>query len=737
MVSIHRSASPSQLEPIEQWMFDRIGRFPEEAQTLLNKAHLLVKQGLASASEQELPILINDIEGVGDLVLETITDEVAQAATWLIPLRLSGLIERQEIETVLNRDVSQLVSGVAQLSEIPDWLEWHAHREQNADALEALRETLMVMVDDVRVVLIKIASRAHELQMLRHQPSHERTAMARETLAIYSPLSNRLGLWHLKWILEDYAFRFLEPERYRAIAKQLQMRRGEREAYIQLVINTLKSRLSSVGVEATFYGRAKHIYSIWRKMQRKSISFDEIYDVSAIRVLVDSVKDCYTVLGVVHELWPHIPKEFDDYIANPKPNGYRSLHTAVRGPDNGKLEVQIRTFEMDKHAEHGIAAHWQYKEGGRFDKNLENKIRWFRTLLNKDFKEEYFDELIEEFAQETSHERVYLLSENGELFSLPEGSTPVDFAYAQGTDIGHRCRGARVNGKLVALDTQLRSGDQVEVILAKSGGPSRDWLDPELHFLTSSRARATVRSWFRRQNREKNIDAGRFLLEREISRLGLEGWNFQNIATLYQLASEDELFAAIGRGEISCGQLATLVARSGAVWSAVVQSQMPSTRSKIEPLDDYEILGGGGLPKHFALCCKPVPEQPIVGFITRQHELSVHRANCTHAIRHIEDAPERLVSVSWMRRQDEPMEKVSLWVRAYDRQGLLFEITSIINAEQVNVVAVNTRSYADGLADLHLTLEAHGLQQTSRIINRINTLPNVVEARSQWEKDAE
>jgi GTP pyrophosphokinase len=448
--------------------------------------------------------------------------------------------------------VARLVDGVTKMGRIGEY----ASGTRDNPQAENLRKLLLAMAEDVRVVLIKLADRLHNMRTLKHLDAARQYKIARETMEIYAPLANRLGIWQLKWELEDLALRYLEPETYRDIAGLLDARRVDRERQIQQVIERLASEFAKAGIHAEVTGRPKHIYSIWRKMKRKNVDFHEIFDVQAVRVLVDQTRECYAALGIVHSLWHHIPREFDDYIANPKENNYRSLHTAVLGPDGRPIEVQIRTHEMHQHSELGIAAHWRYKEGRAFDPGFEQKVAWLRQLLEWKDEESTASDFVDRFKNESSEERVYVLTPQGKVVSLGQGATALDFAYHIHTDIGHRCRGVKVNGRIVPLNQELHSGDQVEVLTTRHGSPSRDWLNPHLGYLRTSRARAKVRHWFKTQDREKNIHAGRASLERELRRIGTLNISHEKLAQQLQFSNTEDMLAALGSGDLNSSQLA-------------------------------------------------------------------------------------------------------------------------------------------------------------------------------------
>ncbi|RMD71130.1 MAG: bifunctional (p)ppGpp synthetase/guanosine-3',5'-bis(diphosphate) 3'-pyrophosphohydrolase, partial [Gammaproteobacteria bacterium] len=623
------------------------------------------------------------------------------------------------IEKRFGREVAHLVDGVERLAMLSRDLGGDLSPAQ----AENLRKMLLVMAEDVRVVLIKLAERTQLMRTLKHLPEHEQKRVAQETLSIFTPLASRLGIGSLKWELEDLAFRYLEPERYQHIAALLDERRRSRERYIETVVDKLRRSLGKAGIPAQVSGRPKHIYSIWKKMQRKGVDFHQVFDVRAVRVLVESIPQCYAALGIVHSLWTPIPGEFDDYIATPKENLYRSLHTAVHGPEGKTLEVQIRTHEMHHYAELGVAAHWRYKEGGRQDPGFERRIAWLRRLLEQKGDSQ---ELLEAFQTEAFQDRIYVITPKGEVMDLPEGSTPLDFAYHIHTQVGHRCRGAKVNGRIVPLNTPLKSGDQVEILTAREGGPSRDWLSPHLGYLQTSKARARVRQWFKQQDLEKNQAEGRSLLERELKRLGAGDVGHEKLARRLGFERVADLYAALGRGEVTAAQVAGAVQVLQPPAPSGVES-LPLSPGPASPSSQVVVEGMGDLLSHVARCCKPLPGDSVIGYITQGRGVAVHRRDCPNVLRLGEKAPARLIEVNWEGR-GEGGYAVDIAIEALDRPGLLRDITAVLSDERINVLAVNTHTDRHGQAHMRLTLTIRDLPQLSRVLARISRLPNVMEA---------
>ena len=597
--------------------------------------------------------------------------------------------------------------------------------------IEVLRKMLLAMVEDIRVVLLRLASRTQTLRFYAANPDDLRVQVARETLELYSPLANRLGVWELKWELEDLSFRFLHPDIYKSIAKMLDEKRSEREQFITDAVTKVREELEALGVKnAEIYGRPKHIYSIWNKMRKKGVEFSEVYDVRALRIIVDDLKDCYTALGIVHNLWSPISKEFDDYISNPKGNYYRSLHTAVHCPDGRSLEVQIRTQEMHKHAELGVAAHWRYKEGSKrtSEDDYDEKIAWLRQLLT--WKDEVADssDWINHYKQAALDETLYVITPQGKVVDLPQGSTPIDFAYRVHTDLGHRCRGAKVAGHLVPLNTPLESGQQVEIVTAKVGGPSRDWLNPTLGYIHTKSARLKVRTWFSNLALEETLAEGRVLIGKELQRAGQTSANIDDLAHKLGFSKADDLYIAAARGELNQRQF-QLVARGG---DLVAENQLPDAvqtkaSKPVEGNQGILIVGVDKLLTQLARCCKPAPPDEIQGFITRGKGISIHRMDCPNFTHLAALHPERVIETDWG-VQTTGVFATDIVVDAHDRQGLLRDISEIFTRERLNVVGVNTQS-KQGKANMSFTVEVTNLQHLQRTLTLIHEVDGVVGVR--------
>ena len=591
---------------------------------------------------------------------------------------------------------------------------------------EILRKMLLAMVDDIRVVLLRLASRVQTLRFLNNRPGAVREEMAQESQLIYAPLANRLGIWHVKWELEDLSFRYLEPETYKRIATMLDEKRSEREAFIAAAVARLQAEMAAAGVHAEVYGRPKHIYSIWNKMRGKDIDFAEVYDVRAVRIIVDDIKDCYTALGIVHHLWQPIHGEFDDYISHPKGNFYRSLHTAVEDEGGRSLEVQIRTREMHEHAELGVAAHWRYKEAGSSAKAggaYENKISWLRQLLS--WRDEIADsaEWVQQFKRAALDDTIYVLTPQDKVIDLPRGATPLDFAYRLHTDLGHRCRGAKVDGHMVSLNTPLQNGQRVEIVSIRSGGPSRDWLNPAQGYLATSRARAKAKQWFAAQDEAEQLAQGRSLVTRELQREGRTQASLDELAAKLGLKSAEALFLGVARGEV--GMRAIDTALRGGAEALAPEPEILMRKSRA---GDSRILvvGVDKLLTQMGKCCKPMPPDAITGFVTRGKGISIHRVECVNYRNMAARNPERVIGAEWG-EQAGAIYPVDLVVDAADRQGLLRDISDVLSREKINVTAVRTRSRA-GSARMSFVVELPGTEILARVLSLLHEVPGVVRA---------
>ena len=677
--------------------------------------------------------LIERALGTAGILAAQRLDPDSITAGLLVSLPDASDYDRGRVAAAFGEDVATLVDGVTRMSSVHA-LAVGADAQQRAVQAENLRKMLLAMVGDIRVVLIKLAERTQALRYLMGTAQGDPRASAREVMDVYAPLANRLGLWQLKWELEDLSLRALEPDDYKRIARLLDERRLDRERYIRDVVATLRRELEAAGLAAEVSGRPKHIYSIFSKMRRKQIGIDALYDIRAVRILVDTVRDCYTALGIVHHLWTPLPGEFDDYIAKPKANQYRSLHTAVLGPEGKPLEVQIRTHDMHRHSEYGVAAHWRYKEGDarseRRHGGFDDKISWLRQILA--WRDAVADsgEWLSAFKSSLFTESIYVLTPQGKVVDLPRGATPIDFAYAVHTSLGHRCRGARVDGQMVPLDYVLKNGQQVEILAAKQGGPSRDWLNPDLGYVQSHRARAKVRQWFKAQQLDETLTQGRAIVERELARLGQTALKLDAVAAKAGFAKADEFFAAVARDEINSKQVQAAIA---AVAQPLVAAPAPAgpevvtRRSRAEKTGHgILVVGVDRLLTGLARCCKPAPPDPIVGFVTRGKGITIHRAECPNVNRIRAREPERLIEADWGAPRDQ-LFPVDIVVEASDRQGLLRDLSELLTRERINVTAVNTQT-RQHQARMAFTLEVESVAQLKRALQLARDIPGVFAA---------
>lgn len=607
---------------------------------------------------------------------------------------------------------------------------------QNETQGEAVRKMLVAMIDDVRVALIKLAERTCAIRAVKYGSATRRYKVAREVFDIYAPLAHRLGVGHLKWELEDLAFRYIEPQDYKKIARLLDEKRLDRENYIQKVQDIISSEVVRADISAQIQGRAKHIYSIWRKMKRKNISFSQVYDIRAFRILVPEVRDCYSVLGIVHSLWRHIPREFDDYIASPKQNGYRSLHTAVIGPEGKVVEIQIRTQDMHDDAELGVCAHWLYKgtdsKKGSQSRSYEEKVSWLRQVLEWHDELGGIDEMVEELGVDVTVDRIYVLTPDGHVVDLSSDATPIDFAYKVHTDVGHRCRGAKVNGRIVSLNTRLKIGDQVEILTGKDESPSRDWLNSDLGYVHSSRARAKIKHWFKSQDRDINIHDGRDLLIRELRRFNIGKIDFKALANTANFSTDEHLFAAIGAGDVSLMQVVHLA--EDMVRPPKQKELQISKTQEQNHTGDLFIQGVGNLLTNIANCCKPVPGDSVVGFITVGRGVSIHRDDCVNLLQLRSKESERIIDVSWG-GELKTTYPVELILFAYDRTGLLRDTMTVLANAGVNVTGMHTASNKqDSSAEMRITVEVEDLQMLGKVMSLLTKVPNVSDVRRVYSR---
>jgi GTP pyrophosphokinase len=686
----------------------RIDTGETQVRHVLSTADVLARLGMDH--ETVIAALLNGCLGQGDLTAAYIADRFGHGIA-----RMVGDLAR--------------IGQIANVEAIIAAKDQHEHEEN-------LRRLLLGIAEDVRVVLVVLAERVHLMRAIKDLEPERRAKISRDTQRVYAPLANRLGMWQVKWELEDLALRYLEPDEYSAIARGLAERRAEREQYIKDVIATLQRTFAEAGIQAEITGRPKHIYSIWRKMQRKGVDLQEIFDLRAVRVLVDTVADCYAALGLVHGLWRHIPKEFDDYIATPKGNLYQSLHTAVIGPGDNALEVQIRTHEMHRHAELGVAAHWAYKESKGHDAEFQRRVIWMRQWLELKNEGEDASEILERFKSELEPAHVYVLTPQAKVVELPKGATPLDFAYAVHSEIGNRCRGARVNGRIVPLNYQLASGETVEILTQKNATPSRDWLSPHQGYLTTARARNRVRQWFKQQDHDLHVQAGRAALDKELSRLAIaEKPQLEQLAPRYNFKRGEDLLAAIGRGDLSVGLVARQVGEPRVPEQQPREAEpRPRVPSKPKPgAGEVVVEGVDDLLTQIANCCKPVPYDAIIGFVTRGRGVTVHRRDCAN-VRHLPPGEQdRLVRVRWASQPADATYPVDVLVIAGDRKGLLRDISSVFADDDVDVVGVNTHSdRSTDTAAMRFTVEVRDMDHLERVLGKLHQVPDVLDVRRSY-----
>ncbi len=676
---------------------------------------------------------------VAEVLLNIDADDETIAAALMVASMPRSAIDSVLIGDAFGPEVWALVSGVQRAGRI-DSISAQPGNAANNPNLETLRKMLLALADDVRVVLIKLAERVVFMRSITKADDATRRTAGQQTNDLFAPLANRLGVFQIKWELEDFSFRFLDPELYKQIAAQLDGKRGEREAYIGRVLAVLQTELDKLGIVAELAGRPKHIFSIHRKMQSKNIAFEKLYDIRAIRVLVDNVANCYAVLGLAHDLWQPIQGEFDDYIAQPKSNNYQSLHTAVVGPEGKTLEVQIRTREMHAASEHGVAAHWRYKEGASHksagDKKFESKIAWLRQVL--EWKRELVDQgsFSDQVKQGLFNDTIYVFTPQGKVVDLPSGSTPVDFAYHVHTDLGHRCRGAKLDGQIVPLNTKLQNAQRVEILAAKLGGPSRDWINPQLGFLSSHRALAKVRAWFRQEYFEVDVAHGRQTMERELARAGATAIALEKITTALGHKELDECLAAIGRNEITAHQIEVAIRelRDAASKSPTTTEAeaaptlgVGASAATSKSSSGVLVLGVNNIATMVAKCCKPVPPDPIIGFVTKARGVTVHRLDCVNITSLSSEQRERLMPADWGNTGDQPF-LADFELEAEDRQGLLRDVSEALSHERVNVVGVNTQSRGNR-ASMRFTVEVRLAEHLQRVLRAVSDVPGVETVR--------
>jgi GTP pyrophosphokinase len=671
-----------------------------------------------------------------EILLELNMDDESLIAALLYPYfepnQKDGKI-KDKIKKKFGKSVLELLTGVCKMASMSLL---SSQRKHSSDQAENIRRMLTAMIEDVRAVVIKLSQQVVYLREIKNAEEETKVLAAKETQTIYAPLANRLGIGQLKWELEDYAFRYLQPQVYKNIASSLEEKRSERQEYLVEFVDTLQNKLTEEGIKATVYGRPKHIYSIYKKMQKKGYEFDQLFDIRAVRIVTDRMQDCYSALGIVHTNWRHIPSEFDDYVATPKPNGYQSIHTVIIGPEGKSIEIQIRTDDMHEDAELGVAAHWQYKEGALPTKSgksnsYDEKIAWLRKLLQ--WQEEMSDsgEFAEELRNQVVEDRVYVFTPNGDVVDLPDGSTPLDFAYYIHTNVGHRCIGAKVHNRIVPFTYQLKTGDQIEIITGKELNPKRDWLNPNLDYVHSSRARAKIHTWFKQQDKEKNIAEGKHLLETELNKLNIDWSEAEQATDRFNMNSFDDLLAAIGGGDVRLNQVTNFI-------QSTQQNEEPpeidprliqKPRKSKKFQNGVVLQGVGNLMNQLAGCCNPIPGDEISGYITQGRGVVIHRSDCEQFKIVMDEHPERFIEASWAEAYSGGYVS-QLKIIAHDRSGLIRDVTSILANEKINVLGMTTESDTQKqLATMGLKLEVYNVSAFNRILSKLSQLEDIIEVK--------
>lgn len=716
---------------VEQWLHQLGSKgYFQDLELIRNACTLSQLAGQDHATETGVSCLQQGL-AMADVLADLEVDQQTLAAAIIFESVHYAELSLDDVEEQLGSPIAKLVKGIEKMSAMHNLQALNKY-PQNKHQIDNVRKMLLAMVDDVRVVLIKLAERLCVLRVSAQLPETMRHQIATEAMEIYAPLANRLGIGAIKWEMEDLAFRHLYPDDYKSIAKGLKAKRLDRDRYVDFIVEELNKQIKATGANHfAVYGRSKHIHSIHRKMQRKNVSIEEIYDATAVRVLVETKEQCYEVLGMVHTLWKQVPVEFDDYIINPKPNGYQSLHTAVEGPENRVFEVQIRTFQMHDLAEMGVAAHWKYKEGHvRQKESHERKIEWLRDVLAWHQEMATSSGVSEAIETEFLEDRVYVFTPDGDVLDLPQGVTPLDFAYHVHSKIGHRCRGAKVNGSIVPLTYELKTGDKVEVLTGKDERPSRDWINPHLNYLKTSRAKAKVLHWFKMQDYDKNKAEGHEILDKELKTLGIKTDRLHDVVSSFNFKRLDDLLAALGRGDIKLGQILNRLSPAPVEEPTIQNIVKPQTKPEIRG-SDLRIEGVGNLLTHMARCCQPVPGDEVVGYITLGRGVSVHRQDCSNIIHAGVKQRQRFLQVTWGSSTRDHYV-VDILIKAFDRAGLLRDVTSLLSNEKAHVYALQTQSNKhDNTAFITLTVEIDGLNSLSRLLSKLGQIPNVLEARRQ------
>lgn len=729
MVSVRKSHQLTQTS-FEQWL--------TSLEISQDKCQLLESIWLDNKAKHEIDeqCQTKSLEMV-EILASLNLDKDSLAAAFLIPLIEYKYITLTFVEEQYSESIYLLCKGVGQMEAIKA-LRQSQSNKVSVNQVDNIRKMLLAMVEDVRAVVIKLAERLCQLRIVKNADEESRVVVAKETANIYAPLANRLGIGQLKWELEDISFRYLHPNVYKKIAKLLDEKRLDREQYMVDFVSNLSKQLADLNIKGEVYGRPKHIYSIWKKMQQKSLDFEQLYDVRAVRIVVEKLQDCYGALGIVHTNWQHLPKEFDDYVATPKPNGYQSIHTVVLGPEGKSVEVQIRTKQMHDDAELGVAAHWRYKEGSAHGKTsgFDEKVSWLRKILQWQEDVTESGELIEELRSQVFEDRIYVFTPNGDVVDLPNGSTPLDFAYYIHSNVGHCCIGAKVFGRIVPFTYRLKTGDKIEVLTSKTPNPSRDWLNPNLHYIHAPRARAKVQHFFKLLDRDKHIAQGKELLEQELIKHDLTQVDLMSTSKRFNIKTVDDLYVAIGSGHARLQQVVNHLQQENEKSQppveldpqSLVKPQYHQPKSAIDA-NGITVSGVGNLLTHMAKCCHPVPGDEIMGFITQGRGISVHREDCEQLANSLNQQPEREVEVQWGEDTSNHYQ-VTVKLVGVDRQGLVRDISTIIANERVSIMGMESRSdHVKQTVMMSLTIEIANNDMLTRLISKLLQLDDIIEAK--------
>ena len=676
--------------------------------------------------------LLQEGLAVADILHSLEMPETIRCSAILSSLVHIQAISPEQIQKKFSREIKEIVSDLSKLDSFSHFDDLNDKEGLSPKQAEGLRKLLLAIVDDIRLVLVRLAQQLHRLRESKNASESERRRLAQETSEVFAPLANRLGIWQLKWELEDLSFRYLEPQQYKEIAKWLSSKRSERESYIENFKQTLRDMMQAENIQADIQGRPKHIYSIWKKMQRKSSNIESLFDIRAVRIITQDITGCYTALGIVHNKWKYVPSEFDDYVANPKANNYQSIHTAVLGPENKVVEIQIRSQEMHDDSELGVAAHWRYKEGKAQQSGLDEKINWLRHVLEskqdgESQSSQKDEDFIHRFRETLFEDRVYAVSPRGDVVDLSAGSTPLDFAYHIHTEVGHRCRGALVNGKIVPLTYKIQNGDRIEILTSKESKPSRDWLIDGMGYIASSRSKEKIRAWFRLQDQDQNLKAGKQLLERELSRMGLNNSDPDGLAHKHGFPSYHALCISLGAGALTIGDISGGLLKELAEDDESENDYVLKRRTKPrKSSSSIAISGVDDLLTNSAQCCKPVPPEDIVGYITQGKGITIHRANCKNLQNLLDKRPERVFDVTWNDAENKNNYIIDIAIEAYDRKHLIRDITGLLSEEKITILEMSSKVDKKQMtASVTLQIEIENFEAMSRILNKLESLPTI------------